>query len=104
MPSAVGSQESYVLVMHAPAAALMQEHGIGQGFALYYIAHAAYLELRGSYKRAEAVFQAGLDRCAPDAGQTLLPYCASACMPHAAAVGNLGSLRQHALQVHAGIM
>lgn len=41
---------------------LAQENDIGQNFALFYLAHAAYLELRGSYKRAEAVFQAGLDR------------------------------------------
>ena len=46
-----------------PHIVLMQENDIGQNFALFYLAHAAYLELRGSYKRAEAVFQAGLDRC-----------------------------------------
>ena len=41
-----------------------QEHNIGQGFSLYYIAHAAYLELRGSYARADAVLQEGERRCA----------------------------------------
>jgi hypothetical protein len=41
---------------------LRQEHDIGQDFAIYYIAYAAYLELRGSYAKAEAVFKAGLER------------------------------------------
>ena len=42
----------------------VQEHRVGQGFSLYYIAHAAYLELRGSYARADAVLQEGERRCA----------------------------------------
>ncbi|KAK9822716.1 hypothetical protein WJX81_007865 [Elliptochloris bilobata] len=40
------------------------EHDIGQGFSLYYIAHAAYLEIRGSYARADAVLQEGVRRLA----------------------------------------
>lgn len=42
----------------------VQEHNIGQGFSLYYIAHAAYLELRGNYARADAVLQEGERQCA----------------------------------------
>ena len=49
-----------------------QEHNIGQGFALYYIAHAAYLELRGSYARADAVLQEGVRRCAAPTAFNLL--------------------------------
>ena len=47
-----------------PHCCCAQENGIGLDHALFYVAHAAYLELRGSYRRAEAVFQSGLDRCA----------------------------------------
>ena len=43
---------------------MSQENGIGQDFALFYIAYAAYLELRGNFAKAEAVFQAGLEKCA----------------------------------------
>ena len=39
-----------------------QEHNIGQNFALYYIAYAAYLELRGSYAKALEMYNAGLDK------------------------------------------
>lgn len=42
-----------------------QENGIGQEFALYYLAYATYLELRGSFAMAETVFQEGLSRSAP---------------------------------------
>ena len=41
---------------------LLQENDIGQDFALFYIAYAAYLELRGSFEKAESVFQSGLKR------------------------------------------
>ena len=51
-----------------------QEHDIGQGFALYYIAHAAYLELRGSYARADAVLQEGVRRCAAPTAFTPAPH------------------------------
>ena len=40
----------------------VQEHNIGQDFCVYYVAYAAYLELRGSYAKAEGVFKAGLQR------------------------------------------
>ena len=43
---------------------MSQENGIGQDFALFYIAYAAYLELRGNFAKAEAVFEAGLEKCA----------------------------------------
>ena len=43
---------------------VMQEHDIGQDFALYYTAFATYLELRGSFAKAGAVYEAGLERCA----------------------------------------
>jgi hypothetical protein len=75
---------------HTPFAAARQEHGIGQGFALFYIAHAAYLELRGSYKRAEAVFQAGLDRRVPVTSTPSAPCCRHACM-HAALLQHLST-------------
>ncbi|CAL8470128.1 g9670 [Coccomyxa elongata] len=42
----------------------LKEHNIGQDFCVYYVAYAAYLELRGSYAKAEGVFQAGLQRMA----------------------------------------
>lgn len=39
----------------------MQEHGIGQEFAMYYIAYAAFSELRGNFTRAESIYQQGLE-------------------------------------------
>ena len=53
---------------------VMQEHDIGQDFALYYMAFATYLELRGSFAKAEAVFEAGLERCAIHFDQAAKPY------------------------------
>ena len=53
---------------------LMQEHDIGQDFALYYMAFATYLELRGSFAKAEAVFEAGLERCGMQSEQAAKPY------------------------------
>jgi hypothetical protein len=41
---------------------VLQENDIGQDFALFYTAYAAYLELRGSFEKAESVFQTGLKR------------------------------------------
>lgn len=63
-----------------------QEHSIGQGFSLYYIAHAAYLELRGNYARADAVLQEGERRCAAAApgsacGRTGLHSVGPLCVP-----------------------
>ncbi|KAK9809232.1 hypothetical protein WJX72_011796 [[Myrmecia] bisecta] len=43
---------------------IQYENDIGQDFALYYIAYATYLELRGNFAKADAVFQAGVDRLA----------------------------------------
>ena len=40
----------------------MQEHGIGQDFAMYYITYAAFSELRGNFTRAESIYQQGLER------------------------------------------
>jgi len=42
--------------------AARQENDIGQEHALFYEAHATYLELRGSYAKATAAFEAGLGR------------------------------------------
>ncbi len=42
--------------------AARQENDIGQEHALFYEAHATYLELRGSYAKATAAFEAGLER------------------------------------------
>ena len=42
-----------------------QENGIGQDFALYYLAYAAYMELRGNFSKADAIFQRGLERYMP---------------------------------------
>ena len=53
---------------------VMQEHNIGQDFALYYMAFATYLELRGSFAKAEAVFEAGLERCAMHSDRGAKPY------------------------------
>ena len=39
-----------------------QENSIGQDFALYYLAYAAYMELRGNFSKADAIFQSGLER------------------------------------------
>lgn len=39
-----------------------QENSIGQDFALYYLAYAAYMELRGNFPRADAIFQSGVER------------------------------------------
>ena len=40
----------------------LQEHGIGQDFAMYYIAYAAFSELRGNFSRAESIYQQGIER------------------------------------------
>lgn len=53
---------------------VMQEHDIGQDFALYYMAFATYLELRGSFAKAEAVFKAGLERCGMHFGWAAKPH------------------------------
>ena len=42
----------------------MQENDIGQDFALYYLAYAAYMELRGNFAKADAIFHDGLARYA----------------------------------------
>ena len=44
----------------------LQEHGIGQDFAMYYIAYAAFSELRGNFSRAASIYQQGMERwCFP---------------------------------------
>ena len=40
----------------------VQEHDIGQEFAMYYIAYAAFSELRGNFTKAESIYQHGLQR------------------------------------------
>ena len=40
----------------------MQEKDIGQELALFYVAYASYMELRGNFARAEALFEAGLEK------------------------------------------
>jgi hypothetical protein len=47
--------------------AFLKEHGIGQTHALFYIAHATYLELRGSYSAADNAYQQGINRLAAPA-------------------------------------
>ena len=42
----------------------LKEHGIGQGHALFYIAYATFLELRGNYAAADNVYQQGINRLA----------------------------------------
>lgn len=44
----------------------IQENRIGQDFALYYLAYATYLELRGSFATADGIYQEGLSRSASD--------------------------------------
>jgi Mad3/BUB1 homology region 1 len=41
-----------------------QDHNIGQDFALFYIAYATYLELKGNFGKADAVYKLGLERMA----------------------------------------
>jgi hypothetical protein len=48
---------------HAPRPHRSQHHGIGQEYALFYEARAAFLELRGNFKLALAVYEAGITRC-----------------------------------------
>ena len=52
---------------HRPttSAAPEQENEIGQEHALFYEAEATYLELRGSYAKATAAFEAGIERSGP---------------------------------------
>lgn len=52
---------------------LLQENSIGQDFALYYLAYATYLELRGSFAQADSVFQEGLTRFGTDFVLKLMP-------------------------------
>ncbi|PSC71993.1 mitotic checkpoint serine threonine-kinase BUB1 [Micractinium conductrix] len=42
----------------------LRENNIGQDHVLFYIAHATYLEARGGYAKADAVYQAGIARLA----------------------------------------
>ncbi len=42
----------------------LKENEVGQTHALFYIAHATFLELRGSYAAADNVFQQGINRLA----------------------------------------
>jgi checkpoint serine/threonine-protein kinase len=42
----------------------LKENEVGQSHALFYIAYATFLELRGSYSAADNVFQQGLNRLA----------------------------------------
>lgn len=42
----------------------LKENDIGQDHALYYVAYATYLEARGGYAKADAVYQQGIDRLA----------------------------------------
>ncbi|KAL4440602.1 hypothetical protein ABPG75_003603 [Micractinium tetrahymenae] len=44
--------------------AFLKENDIGQEHALYYIAYATYLEARGGYAKADAVYQQGINRLA----------------------------------------
>lgn len=48
--------------IHSYIVLALQENGIGQDFALYYLAYAAYMELRGNFPKADAIFQSGLER------------------------------------------
>ncbi|PRW05791.1 mitotic checkpoint serine threonine- kinase BUB1 [Chlorella sorokiniana] len=41
--------------------AFLCENGIGQEHALFYVAHATYLEARGGYAKADAVYQQGIN-------------------------------------------
>ena len=57
--------------------AARQENDIGQEHALFYEAHATYLELRGSYAKATAAFEAGIQR----SDASVVCSCPD-CMPH----------------------
>ncbi len=41
-----------------------QDKDIGQEHALFYVAHASFLEIRGAHSRAEAAYKQGLERWA----------------------------------------
>ena len=47
---------------NGPKSLCMQENEIGQDFALFYMAYSAFMELRGNFGKAEAIFQKGLTR------------------------------------------
>lgn len=49
-----------VLTRRPPRA---QHHEIGQGYALFYEARAAFLELRGNFSLAHGVYERGISRC-----------------------------------------
>ena len=73
-----------------PVVSAVQENNIGQDFALYYLAYAAYMELRGSFAKADAIFQSGLARYATRCQQTHVlvrvctcAYCSSYTLQHA---------------------
>lgn len=44
--------------------AFLKENEVGQEHALFYIAFATYLELRGNYTAADNVYQQGINRLA----------------------------------------
>lgn len=48
--------------MHVNFLLSVQENDIGQELSLFYIAYASYMELKGNFDRAEALYQAGLQR------------------------------------------
>lgn len=52
----------------------LKENSIGQDFALYYLAYAAYMELRGNFSRADDIFQSGLERLAHPIDRLRIKY------------------------------
>ena len=50
---------------HAPRLRRSQLKGIGQDYALFYEARAAFLELRGAFPQALNVYLSGIKRCVP---------------------------------------
>ena len=54
-----------LICAHVPRLRRSQHQGIGQDYALFYEARAAFLELRGAFPQALDVYVSGIKRCVP---------------------------------------
>ena len=52
---------------------VIQDNEIGQNHALFYMAYSAFMELRGNFGKAEAIFEMGLNRLGHQKKRLQLP-------------------------------
>lgn len=83
--------------------AFLKENGIGQEHALYYIAFATYLEARGGYAKADAVYQQGINMLAAPVDRLRAKFAEFQQRMVGGWVGGLRVWRQVGLAVAAGM-